>query len=103
MIRMKTLPPLPPLTPNPSRLTGSGKTLWARRNFTGLHVWDDSSTLHKMLKKARLLTHPTLARRDAPYPMQGRSSETDPRFTVLGSEARTPLADVFSILLTEKR
>ena len=26
-----------------------------------------------MLKKARLLTHPTLARRDAPYPKQGRS------------------------------
>jgi hypothetical protein len=118
MIRMKTLLPLPPLTPNPSRLTGCGKTLWARRNFTGLHVWDDSSTLHRMLKKARLLTRPTLAAtsparpesaktasspRGATYPMQGRSSETDPRFTVLGSEARTPLADVFSILLTEKR
>jgi hypothetical protein len=27
-----------------------------------------------MLKKARLLTRPTLARRDAPYPKQGRSS-----------------------------
>src|SRR5437879_3675009 len=27
----------------------------------------------RMLKKARLLTRPTLARRDAPYPMQGRS------------------------------
>ena len=21
------------------RLTGCGKTLWVRRNFTGLHVW----------------------------------------------------------------
>jgi hypothetical protein len=38
--------------------------------------------------------------------MQGRSSEADPRFTfhasrftVLGSEARTQLADFFSILL----
>ena len=63
-----------------------------------------------MLKKARLLTRPTLARRDAPYPMQGRSSEADPRFTfhasrftVLGSEARTKLADFFSILLTYVR
>jgi hypothetical protein len=56
-----------------------------------------------MLKKARLLTRPTVARRVTPYPMQGRSSETDPRFTVLGSEARAPLADVFRILLTEKR
>ena len=35
----------------------------------------------RMLKKARLLTRPTLARRDAPSPKQGRSSEADPRFT----------------------
>ena len=77
-----------------------------------------------MLKKARLLTRPTLATtslarpdsaktasspRDAPYPMQGRSSAADPRFTfhasrftVLGSEARTPLADFFSILLDHR-
>ncbi len=59
-----------------------------------------------MLKKARLRTRPTLARQDAPYPMQDRSSETDPRFTfhasrftVLGSDARTPLADFLSIRL----
>jgi hypothetical protein len=59
-----------------------------------------------MLKKAALLTRPTLARRDAPSPKQGRSSEADPRFTfhasrftVLVSDARTPLADFFSILL----
>ena len=59
-----------------------------------------------MLKKARLLTHPTLARRDAPCPKQGRRSTADPRFTfhvlpftVLESEARTKLADFFSILL----
>ena len=59
-----------------------------------------------MLKKARLLTRPTLARRDAPCPNQGRSSAADPRFTfnalrftAPGSEARTPLADFFSILL----
>ena len=43
---------------------------------------------------------------DAPHPMQGRSSETDyrftfyaSRFTVPGSAARTPLADFFSIRL----
>jgi hypothetical protein len=59
-----------------------------------------------MLKKASLLTRPTLARRDAPYPKQGRSSEADPRFTfhasrftVPGSDARAMLADFFSILL----
>jgi len=61
-----------------------------------------------MLKKARLLTRPTLARRDAPCPKQGRSSTADPRFTfhvlpftVLESNARTPLADFFSILLVQ--
>jgi hypothetical protein len=59
-----------------------------------------------MLKKTRLLTRPTLARRDAPCPKQGRNSAADPRFTfhaslftVPGSEARTPLAGFFSILL----
>jgi len=61
-----------------------------------------------MLKKTRLLTRPTLARRDAPSPKQGRNSEADPRFTVhasrftvLGSEARTRLAGCFSILLCD--
>jgi len=59
-----------------------------------------------MFKKAGLLTRPTPARRDAPFPKQGRSSAADPRFTfhasrftVPGSEARTPLTDFFSILL----
>jgi len=45
---------------------------------------------------ASLLTHPALARRDAPYPEQGRNSAADPRFTFHasrfpGSDARTPL------------
>src|SRR5437773_6653749 len=69
-------------------------------------VWTIKEYTRRMLKKARLLTRPTLARRDAPYPMQGRSSEAYPRFTfhtsrftVFGSEARTPLADFFSNLL----
>jgi len=59
-----------------------------------------------MLKKARLLTRPTLARRDAPYPRQGRNSTADPRFTfhasrftVGESDARTPLVGFFSILV----
>jgi hypothetical protein len=61
----------------------------------------------RMVNKARLLTRPPLARRDAPCPKQGRSSTADPRFTfhvlpctVLESEASTPLAELFSILLT---
>ena len=33
-------------------LTGCGKTLWAHRNFTGLHVWNNRSTPRRMLKKA---------------------------------------------------
>jgi len=37
-----------------------------------------------MLKKARRLTRPTLARRDAPCPSQGRSDRR-------GEEARTAL------------
>jgi hypothetical protein len=55
--------------------------------------------------------------RVAPFPQQGRSSEADPRFTVPGSEARTPhgkrrvsarrgwageKSDFFSILLVVK-
>ena len=61
-----------------------------------------------MLKKARLLTRPSLARRDAPCPRQGRSSAAEPRFTfhvspftVLESDARTKLADFLSILLVQ--
>jgi len=61
-----------------------------------------------MVKKARLLTRPTLARRDAPCPKQGRNSSADnrftfhsSRFTVALSDARTPLADFFSILLAD--
>ena len=60
----------------------------------------------RMLKKASLLTRPILARRDAPSPKQGRNSAADlrftfhaSRFTVPGSDARTMLADFFSILL----
>src|SRR6266850_2957090 len=75
-----------------------------RKNYVGTPerrwpcVWTIIDYFRRMLKKARLLTRPTLARRDAPSPKQSRSSETNPRFTVFGSDARTPLADFFSIL-----
>ena len=54
-----------------------------------------------MLKKARLLTRPTLARRDAPCPKQGRNSAVDPRFTFHGFWERSENAagELFSILL----
>ena len=71
-----------------------------------------------MLKKARLLTRPTQAvispsrpesaktassPWDAPCPKQGLSFAADPRhvsrLTVPESEARTPMAGFFSILL----
>ena len=35
-----------------SRLTGCGKTIWVRWNFTGLHVWDNKSSPRRMLKEA---------------------------------------------------
>jgi len=66
------------------RLAGFGKALWARRSFTGLHVWDNRSTPRRMLKKARLLTRPTPARQDAPFRVQGRSERR-------GEEVRTAL------------
>ena len=87
-------------------LAGCGRTLHARRDFIGLHIWDNRSAPRRMLKKARRLTRPAPARRDAPFRGQGRSSAADPRFTphasrftAAGSKARTPLADFFSILL----
>ena len=55
-----------------------------------------------MLKKARLLTHPTPARQDAPFRGQGRSERRGEGvrfwYVELLSEARTPLAAFFSIL-----
>ena len=59
-----------------------------------------------MLKKARLLTRPTPARRDAPFRRQGRKGDAPfatfhvSRFTPHVSRiCGTPLADFFSILL----
>ena len=75
----------------------------------------------RMFKKARLLTRPTPAvtspaspesaktassPRGTPCPRQGRSFSADPRFTFYasrftapGSDARTKVADFYSILL----
>jgi hypothetical protein len=58
-----------------------------------------------MFKQFRLLTHPTPAGQDAPFPKQGRS-ELSPETYPLGyvedlNEARTLLADCFSILLRD--
>ncbi len=54
---------------------------------------------------SRLLTRPTLARRDAPGPRQDRSERRGESYFVSYVEplsvARTPLADFFSILLDE--
>ena len=33
-------------------LAGCGKALWAHRNFTALHIWDNRNTSRRMLKKA---------------------------------------------------
>jgi len=44
-----------------------------RYNVTDLHVLHNMKIPSRMLKKARLLTRPTPARQDAPYPKQGRS------------------------------
>jgi hypothetical protein len=56
-----------------------------------------------MLKNARRLTRPTPARQDAPFRGQGRSerrADAYPQGYVEGlSDARTLLADFFSILL----
>jgi hypothetical protein len=56
----------------------------------------------RMIKKVRLLTRPTPARRDAPLRGQGRSerrAEAYPLGYVEGlSDARTQLAAFFSIL-----
>src|SRR4051794_24033380 len=57
-------------------LSDFGKTLSSCRKFIGLYSLDNRNTPNRMLKKAGLLTHPTLARRDAPCPKQGRSDRS---------------------------
>ena len=57
-----------------------------------------------MFKKAKLLTHPTPARQDAPFRGQGRSERESEAYVVwyveLMSDARTQLESFFNILVT---
>ena len=68
-----------------------------------------------MFKKASLLTHPTLARRDAPFPKRGRSERRRLRSRLRLSKASIPvlslnlslnlpytLADFFNIMLLDE-
>ena len=56
-----------------------------------------------MFKKARLLTRPTRARRDAPFPKRDRSERRGEAYSATYveplSDARTKLVDFFNILL----
>jgi len=105
-----------------------------RRKSNGLRVWGNRTRPCRVLKKTRLLTRPTPARLDAPFPKQGRSEyrteevhtalrvgrsplqwvlangKSPPVFPISEKlllnvegldDARTPLADFFSILLSE--
>jgi hypothetical protein len=47
-----------------------------RQNVDALHNGITEENFHRMLRKAGLLTRPTLAHRDAPCPKQGRSEQT---------------------------
>jgi hypothetical protein len=77
-------------------LAGCGKTIVARWKFNGPQDAQKDQTSHP--------PNPGAPRRA--FSKQGRNSSVDPRFTfhasrftVLESEARTPLADFFCILL----
>ena len=79
----------------------------AQRNFESMHFWDKSRTSPQDAQKGDLLTLPTLARQDAPYPRQGRSelgtgSAEGGACPAAPLSARTMLADFFSILLDVK-
>jgi hypothetical protein len=100
------------------------KNLFGTAELQLRRLWDKKNPPLQDAQEDDLLTRPTLAAtsparpesaktasspKDAPCTRQGRSSAADPRFTphatrftIPGSEARTPLADFFSILL-EKR
>ena len=83
-----------------------------RKNYFGMLElrWfarvSNRRTFPQDAQKGGLLTRPTPARQDAPFRGQGRNSAADPRFTFHASrfrlpwnDARTKLADFFSILL----
>ena len=92
----------------PSRLR---KNYGVRQNFTGAHVLDNGRTPGRMLKKARLLTRPTLAAisparpesaktasspRDSPCTRQGRYERLSTTFPVAGLD-EFPTAHVIPI------
>jgi len=72
-------------------LAGCGKTRFMHKTPLESSIWRRCHNSLRMLKKARLLTRPALARRDAPCPKQGRNFEADliSRFTVHGSWERS--------------
>src|SRR6266850_3297009 len=70
----------------PNRLP---KTISAQQNFDGLHVWDTKRTAPQDAQKVR-----------PARPQGAKRRRRTLRYVELLSEARTPLADFFSILLT---
>jgi len=63
----------------------------------------------RAVQKVQASHPPTPARQDAPFRGQGRNSMADPRFTfhasrftIPGSDARTPLADFINSLLANR-
>jgi len=94
--------------------------MWHTRTSL-VNVWDNRRTPRRMLKKARLLTRPTLAATSPARPESAKTASR-PRTRLVPSkaaasegarrtlryveplsEARTKLADFFSILLEQRR
>ena len=67
-----------------SRQADCGKNQFLHKAHYNFPDGDSVRMVRRMLKKARLLTHPPLARRDAPCPRQGHSERR-------GEEVRTAL------------
>jgi hypothetical protein len=84
-------------------LTGCGTTRLMHTMPLESSKWRRCHNSVRMLKKATVLTRPAPARQDAPFRGQGRSERRGGgvrfRYVEPLSDARTPLADFFSILL----
>ena len=59
---------------------GYGKTRFIYKLPLKSSIWHRYHNSSRMLKKARLLNRPTPARRDAPFPIQGRSKREARRY-----------------------